>query len=354
MIRQSIQFTKSPDGTRIAYGVSGSGPILVKCANWINHLEFDWESPVWKHWFEFLSRHFTLVRYDERGCGLSDWDCGEMSFEAWVQDLESVVQANELDRFPLLGISQGAAVAIAYAHRHPEKVSHLILVGGFPVGRLKSGIPGMKELNELFNSIILSGWEKENPAFRQFFASLFIPGGGPEVGQWFVELCKTANEKNALAIQNVAARIDVRKLLGELKIPTLVIHARDDAVIPVIASKHMAAEIPSARFVQLDSVNHLLLPDEPAWQAFCDELLHFLDMTRERVLPEGLENFGKLTAKEKDILALLGEGLSNAGIAAKLFLSEKTIRNHLTSIYDKLGVHTRSEAIVLMRSIPAD
>lgn len=354
MIRQTIQFTKSPDGTRIAYGVSGSGPILVKCANWINHLEFDWESPVWKHWFEFLSRHFTLIRYDERGCGLSDWDCPEMSFEAWVQDLETVVEANELDRFPLLGISQGAAVAIAYAHRHPEKVSHLILFGGFPVGRLKSGLPGMKEQNELFNSIIRSGWENQNPAFRQFFASLFIPGGGPDVGQWFVELCRTANAANALAIQNTSANIDVRKILPGVKVPTLVIHSKNDAVVPLIASKEMAAEMPAANFVQLDSINHLLMPDEPAWQEFCDEMLHFLGVSGTAEMPAGLEHYGKLTAKEKSILALLGEGLSNAGIARKLFLSEKTIRNHLTSIYDKLGVRTRSQAIVLMRSLQAD
>jgi pimeloyl-ACP methyl ester carboxylesterase/DNA-binding CsgD family transcriptional regulator len=354
MIRQSIQFTKSPDGTRVAYGVSGSGPILVKCANWINHLEFDWESPVWKHWFEFLSRHFTLIRYDERGCGLSDWDCPEMSFEAWLQDLEAVVEANELGRFPLLGISQGAAVAIAYAHRHPEKVSHLVLYGGYAVGKLHSTIPGMKEQQELLNEIIRNGWEKENPAFRQFFASLFIPGGGPDVGQWFVELCKTANTDNAMAIRNVCGQIDISGILQEVKVPTLVLHSRDDATVPLLDSRAMAADIPGARFVQLESINHLLLPDEPAWQVFCDEVLHFLGMESTPALPDGLENFGRLTAKERNILALLGEGLSNAGIAQKLFLSEKTIRNHLTRIYDKLGVHTRSEAIVLMRTIYAD
>lgn len=163
MTRQTIQFVKAADGTRIAYGVSGSGPILVKCANWLNHLEFDWESPVWKHWFEFLSRHFTLIRYDERGCGLSDWDCKDMSFAAWVEDLELVVNANELNRFPLLGISQGASVAIAYTHRHPEKVTHLILFGGFARGMNHRG-EGARQ--DLFESLITNGWDQQNPASR--------------------------------------------------------------------------------------------------------------------------------------------------------------------------------------------
>lgn len=349
MNRQTIQFAKAKDGTRIAYGISGSGPILVKCANWMNHLEFDWESPVWQHWFEFLSKHFTLIRYDERGCGLSDWNCPQMSFDSWVEDLELVAEANELERFPLLGISQGAAVAIAYAHRHPERVSHLILFGGFARGRFHWGD---RVDTELFNNLIIKGWEKPNPAFRRFFASLFVPKGNPEVGDWFVELChRTATADNASKISNISSAINVVSLLKEVKVPTLVMHVRDDAVVPIEWAKEMATEIPGASFVSLDSVNHLLLSDEPAWPVFCDEVLHFLGITQQSQLPVGLEKYGHLTEKEKSILSLLAEGMSNSAIAEKSFLSEKTIRNHLTNIYDKLGVKSRSEAIVMMRTI---
>ncbi|NQV69996.1 MAG: alpha/beta fold hydrolase [Pseudohongiella sp.] len=350
MSRQTIQFTKTADNVRLAYGVSGSGPILVKCANWLNHLEYDWESPIWKHMLEFFSAHFTLIRYDERGCGLSDWDCKNNSFEKWVDDLEQVIETNELDKFPLLGISQGAAVAIEYALRHPEKVSHLILYGGYLVGRDKRGSNEYKK-QQLLLAMIESGWDDQNPAFRQVFASLFVPNGSHEHQQWFAELCrKTATAENAHRIQTICSGVDVRERLDELDIPTLVLHAKDDAMVPIEAGKYMAAEIPNAQFVQLDSANHLLLSDEPAWEHFCDEVLRFLNVPEQKVESVELTKLELLTAKEKSILALLGQGLSNNMIAEKAFLSEKTIRNHLTNIYDKLGVSTRSEAIVLTRS----
>lgn len=324
---------------------------MVKCGNWLSHLEFDWESPVWKHWFEFLSSNFTLIRYDERGCGLSDWTFDETSFEKWVDDLNVVAEANELEKFPLLGISRGASVAIEYALQYPEKVSHLILYGGFATGRTKAGSSEAKK-QELLMSVIEAGWEDQNPAFRQLFASLFVPKGSQEHQQWFAELCgKTANTENAMRIQSIAANVDLRGKLSELDVPTLVIHAKDDAVVPLSAGRYMASEIPNAQFVQIDSDNHLLLEDEPAWQQFCDAVLHFLE---EHKVVEPKVDFNKLadlTSKEKSILQLLGEGLSNNAIAEKAFLSEKTIRNHLTSIYHKLDVSTRSEAIVLTRSL---
>lgn len=350
MSRQTIQFAKTTDNVRLAYGISGSGPILVKTANWLNHLEFDWESPVWKHMLEFLSDNFTLVRHDERGSGLSDWDCKNNSFDIWVDDLERVVEANELDNFPLLGISQGAAVAVEYALRHPEKVSHLILYGGFLLGRSRRGSSENKK-QDLLLSLIENGWEQQNPAFRQVFASLFVPNGSHEHQRWFAQLCqKTASAQNAHRIQTICATIDVTARLSELHIPTLVMHAKDDAVVPVEAGRHMAAEIPNAQFVQLDSANHLLLSDEPAWEHFCDEVLHFMDMPEKKASGVESARIELLTVKEKTILALLGEGLSNSAIAEKAFLSEKTVRNHLTNIYDKLDVSTRAEAIVLTRS----
>lgn len=351
MSRQTIQFARTPDKVRLAYGISGSGPILVKCANWLNHLEFDWESPVWKHWFDFLSTHFTLIRYDERGCGMSDWQCAENSFEKWVEDLEVVVAANELDRFPLLGISQGAAVAIEYTVRHPEKVSHLILFGGYARGRNNRGDDVQLKKNLLLQSIIENGWEDQNPAFRQVFASLFVPNGSHEHQQWFAELCrKTASTENALRLEANCADINVDAMLPLIEVPTLVIHAKDDAVVLLEEGKHLAAEIPNAQFVLLDSENHLLLSDEPAWRHMCDEILHFLDIPAQAGQPDEAGLLEALTSKEKEILALLSDGLSNGAIAEKVFSSEKTIRNHLTRIYDKLGVSTRAEAIVLTRT----
>lgn len=299
---------------------------------------------------EFFSDNFTLVRYDERGTGLSDRNCKDNSFEKWVDDLERVVEANELDRFPLLGISQGAAVAVEYAFRHPEKVSHLILYGGFLLGRSRRGSNEYKK-QELMLSLIENGWDQQNPAFRQVFASLFVPNGSIEQQHLFTDLCtKTANGKNAHRIQSICADIDVAAHAAALDIPTLVMHAKDDEVVPVEAGRHMAAEIPNAQFVQLDSANHLLLDDEPAWAHFCDEALHFMKLSEQKSNGVALARIELLTVKEKSILALLGEGLSNSGIAEKAFLSEKTVRNHLTNIYDKLDVSTRAEAIVLTRS----
>lgn len=351
MARQTIQFTKTSDNVKLAYGISGSGPMLVKCANWLNHLEYDWESPVWKHWFEFLSDNFTLLRYDERGCGMSDWEFEKTGFDQWVEDLEVVVEANELEKFPLLGVSRGASVAVEYALRHPEKVSHLILYGGFLSGRAKRESQDAKK-HELLMSIIDAGWEEQSPAFRQIFASLFIPNGDKEHRDWFAQLCRTtANTANALEIQRITSTIDLRGKVSQLDIPTLVMHAKDDAMVPLSAGRYMASEIPGAQFVQLESENHLLLGDEPAWKQFCDEVLHFLGA--ENVVSDSgvSQKLNTLTKKEKGILELLGEGLSNNAIAEKSFLSEKTIRNHLTNIYDKLNVKSRSEAIVLMRSI---
>ncbi len=325
--------------------------MLVKCANWLNHLEYDWESPVWKHWFNFLSDNFTLLRYDERGCGLSDWSFEDSSLGRWVEDLNVITEANELEKFPLLGISRGAAVAIEYAIRYPEKVTRLILYGGFLKGRAR-GDEEQSRKQELLMSAIETGWEKQNPAFRQLFAALFLPEGSREQHDWFSELCrKTASTENAMRIQDIASNIDIKHHAAKVKVPTLVIHAKDDAVVPLEAGQAMATEIPGAQFVQLDSQNHLLLGDEPAWGHFCDEVLHFLKEESQPSTASSAQMLKSLTDKEQTILGLLGEGLSNNAIAEKVFLSEKTIRNHLTHIYDKLGVSSRAEAIVLRRSM---
>ncbi len=277
-LRQEIKYCRTATGVRLAYASVGSGPPLVKTANWLNHLEFDWESPVWRHVLHGLARDRTLIRYDARGNGLSDWDVDEISFDAWVRDLETVVEAAGIKRFPLLGISQGCAVSIAYAARHPERVSRLVLYGGFAVGKAKAA-RSEAERDEAAAMLTLArvGWGKSNPAFRQLFTSQFIPDATKEQADWFNELQrKCTSPECAVRYLEAAGAIDVRPLLGQVRAPTLVMHARGDERTPFERGREMAAGIPDARFVALDSRNHMFLENEPAAQRFFEELNLFL------------------------------------------------------------------------------
>jgi pimeloyl-ACP methyl ester carboxylesterase/DNA-binding winged helix-turn-helix (wHTH) protein len=277
--RQQILFCRAHDGVRIAYAKSGNfgAPPLVKPANWLTHLEVDWNSPVWRHWLAEMGRNHTVIRYDERGCGLSDHDASDLSFESWVRDMEAVVDAEQLERFSILGISQGCAVAIAYAVRHPDRVDKLVLYGGYAVGR---GLRAMTPQQELERTVLLNlirvGWGRDNPAFRQVFGTLFLPEGTPEQHQWFNDLAKTMPLENALRNREVTDAIDVRREAERVRAPTLVLHARGDGMIPFEIGRQMAAHIPGARFVPLDSRNHVLLETEPAWAQFVDEVRAFL------------------------------------------------------------------------------
>jgi DNA-binding SARP family transcriptional activator/pimeloyl-ACP methyl ester carboxylesterase len=276
---QEIQFCVSADAVRIAYATVGQGPPLVKAANWLSHLEFDWQSPVWRHWVEGLARYHRLIRYDERGCGLSDWHVPDMSFAAWLNDLEAVVEAAGVDRFPLLGMSQGGAIAIAYAVRYPERVSHLILYGSYARGKLQRNPSAAQvlEANTLVD-LIKIGWGLENPAFRQVFAALFMPDGTPEQIRAFTELQRVSSSpENAARIVSGFNEINVTDLARRVTAPTLVLHARDDGRIPFEEGRLLAALIPNARFVPLESKNHVLLADEPAWQHFLKEFHGFLE-----------------------------------------------------------------------------
>jgi pimeloyl-ACP methyl ester carboxylesterase/DNA-binding CsgD family transcriptional regulator len=344
--KQQIRFCTSHDGVRIAYARSGEGPPLVKVANWLSHIEFDWESPVWRPLLTELSRDHTLIRYDERGCGLSDWNVADLSFEAWVRDLESVVNAAEVDRFPLLGISQGASIAVAYAVRHPERVSHLVLHGGYARGRLqRDATPQQREEAETMNKLAELGWGQENPAFRQFFTTQFIPGGSPEQHHWFNELERiSTSPANAGRFMRVFNEINVVDLLPQVGCPTLVLHSSRDARVPFDEGRLIAGLIPGARFVPLEGDNHLLLDSEPSWARWLDELRSFLPPA-----PRADRAFAALTPRERDLLELIAQGRDNAQIAAKLGLSEKTVRNHITSIFAKLEVDNRARAIVLAR-----
>jgi DNA-binding winged helix-turn-helix (wHTH) protein/pimeloyl-ACP methyl ester carboxylesterase len=282
--RQQILFCRAHDGVRIAYAKSGDlgAPSLVRPANWLTHLEYDWNSPVWRHWLTEMGRGHTLIRYDARGCGLSDHDA-DISFESWVRDLEAVVDAERLERFSLLGISQGCAVAIAYAVRHPERVDKLVLYGGYAVGRSLRNMSSHEELERMvLQNLIRVGWGRDNPAFRQVFGTLFIPEGTPEQHQWFSDLAKTMPMENALRVRQTTDVIDVRREAAEVRTSTLVLHARGDAMIPFEFGRQLAALIPAARFVPLNSRNHVLLEAEPAWSQFADEVHAFLGSTTQR------------------------------------------------------------------------
>jgi pimeloyl-ACP methyl ester carboxylesterase len=275
---QQIRFCTAPDGVRLAFAMSGSGPPLVKPANWLTHLEYDWESPVWRHWLHELSRDHTLVRYDERGCGLSDRDAADLSFDAWVADLETVVDAMGLERFPLIGISQGCAVAIAYAVRHPERVSRLVLYGGFARGVIaKAKTPEQLEEVTMVTRNIPLGWGQDNPAFRLFFAARFLPEGTPEQMRWFSDLQRiTTSPKTGARLLDTAATLDVSALAPLVRAPTLVLHVRGDGVATFGEGRRLAALFPGARFVPLEGRNHVLLEGEPAWAQFIEEVRSFL------------------------------------------------------------------------------
>lgn len=277
---QEIRYCRSSDGTRIAYAVSGKGPPLVRSAHWMSHLQFEWESPVWRHWIDAFSRDHRLVRYDERGNGLSEWGAEDLSLEAMVSDLESVADATDLIRFPLLGVSQSCAVSVAFAVRHPERVSRLVLYGGYAQGWRKRRNRHEIETHDAMTTLIREGWANENPAFRQLFTEMFIPGASRAHMAWFNDLQKaTASPVNAARLHNAFGDVDVSGILAEVKAPTLVLHARNDAAVPFEQGKALAAGIPGARFVDLNSANHILLDTEPAFEEFLREARSFLALS---------------------------------------------------------------------------
>ena len=261
---------------RLAYAISGNGPPLVKSANWMNHLEYDWESPVWRHVLRGLSSDHMLIRYDARGNGMSDWDVDELSLDAWVGDLETVVDAVRVERFPLIGISQGCAVAVSYAVRHPERVSHLVLYGGFALGG-KRRAPQEKEKRNAMTTLMRLGWGADNPSFRQMFTGLFLPGATQEQAASFNELQRrTTSPECAARYFDVVGDIDITDLLPKVTAKTLVMHVRGDLVCPIEAGRVLADGIPGARFVALQGQNHLFQEKEPASQRFFEEIKLFL------------------------------------------------------------------------------
>lgn len=274
---QDIRFCTTPDGVRIAYASSGQGSPIVKTANWLNHLEHDWLNPVWGHLVRDLTQDHRLVRYDQRGNGLSDWEVEDMSFDSWVDDLETVIEAAGLEKFALLGMSQGCAVSIAYAARHPERVTHLVLHGGYARGVRIDASPEAIRKHEAMLELVRDGWTQDNPAFRQMFTMIIAPDATEEQATWFNELTRVSTSpETAVRLLDAFSYIDVRDLLPRVRTPTLVTHSRNDARIPFGLGRELAAGIPNARFVPLDSRNHLVLEQDDAWARFVSEITAFL------------------------------------------------------------------------------
>jgi pimeloyl-ACP methyl ester carboxylesterase/DNA-binding CsgD family transcriptional regulator len=347
--RQRVRYLRTVDGVQLAWAEAGAGPVLVKAANWLTHLEYELESPLWRHWIRFFTDHFRLVRYDERGNGLTEWKVGDLSFERFVEDLDTVIQAaGPEEPFTLIGMSQGAATAVAYAVDHPDRVGRLVLYGGYARGVAHRRDPSIERESSAIVELTRLGWDRDNPVFRQLFTSCFAPGASEEQMTWFNDFCrKTCAPEVAAQLMETRFQVNVTELLGRVRVPTLVLHACRDDVTPLAEGRLLASGIPGAEFVELDSANHILLEDEPAWSRFRDVVLEFagVDSAAGREDPA----FASLSPRERAILALISEGLSNAEIAERLSISDKTVRNHISNLFDKLGVWSRAQAIVFAR-----
>ncbi|MDT7797704.1 MAG: hypothetical protein QOI78_1137 [Actinomycetota bacterium] len=329
---QQIRFCESRDGARIAYAVSGTGPPMLVSTCWLSHLQHDWESPVWKHFLEEVGRFVTIIRYDERGHGLSDWDVTDHGLEARVGDLEAVADHAGLGRFALMGMAQGGPPAIAYATRHPERVTRLLFYGSY-AGATNGSAETAEEI-EAFAQLIKVGWGRPQHTFRRVFTSLMIPGATEEQMLWLDELQRVAaSATTAAEALRQRSRADCADLLPGLGVATLVLHSVGDQMNDFEHGRLLATRIPGARLVALDSDNHILLDDEPAWQVFVDEVRRF-------VAPDGTPEPAAdgLSPREREVLALVADGRSNDEIAAALFLSVRTVERHLQNVYAKLGV----------------
>ncbi len=335
---QEIRFCRSGDGTRLAYAVHGSGPPIVVASCWLSHLQHDWRSPVWRHFLDDLGAIATVIRYDERGFGMSDWEVSDFSLAARVADLEAIVAAAGLDRFALLGMSGGSAVALAFAIAHPDDVTRLVLYGtvcGIPLDWAGDALAE----EETYRSMIRVGWAKEDPVFRRVFTTRFIPDASEEQLRWFDELQRVSTSpQNAVASRIARQEVDIADDLHRITAPTLVLQATGDRSMTFDNAIEVTSRIDGSRLVALDSNNHILLADEPAWATFVDEVTAFLEPDRAAAAQDEDGSITSLSGRELEVLRACADGHTNEEIATELGLSPRTIERHLSNVYLKLGL----------------
>jgi pimeloyl-ACP methyl ester carboxylesterase/DNA-binding CsgD family transcriptional regulator len=349
-MNQDIRFCTTADNVKLAYAVSGEGPPLMMSATFLTHLEHQWRSLAWQPWLEALSREHKLLRYDSRGCGLSDRNAGELSFETLLDDFECVVDAASFRQFDLLATCWGGPLAIAYAARRPERVNRLILYGTYALGRLRwNDRPKEIDKARVFLDLTRLGWGQENHTLLQVWASAFQPGGTLEhLRSWSDQQRAATSAEMAVRLIQLGWSVDVRESARKIKCPVLILHPERDAIVPIDEGRLLASLIPDSRFVQLDTENHMPLADEPAWPRLLDEMRRFLAEPNNTAGRNALP-LDALTPRERAVLEGIAEGLDNAEIAVSLGLSEKTVRNHITRVFDKISVEHRYQAIVRAR-----
>jgi pimeloyl-ACP methyl ester carboxylesterase/DNA-binding CsgD family transcriptional regulator len=328
---------------RIAYAVHGAGPPMVVSTCWLSHLQFDWESPVWRHFLADLGEFATIIRYDERGHGLSDRDVDDHGMDARIADLEAVVTASGVDRFALMGMAQGGPVSVAYTVRHPERVTRLLFYGSYAAA-FRDPTPEDLELSETFEQMIKVGWARTDSVFRRVFTSLMIPDADEAQMRWLDDLQRVCTSAEiAYASRRARNAVDVTDLLPAIEAPTLILHSRGDRMNEFEEARLMASMIPRARLVPLESGNHILLAGEPAWAVFRHEVATFLEPDRaERSTSPTTDRLAGLSPRELHVLRLAAHGQDNDAIAAELVLSVRTVERHLQNIYAKLGVGGKS------------
>jgi pimeloyl-ACP methyl ester carboxylesterase len=337
-----VQFCRAPDGVRIAYAVHGHGPPLLVSTCWLSHLQFDWESPVWRHFLTDLGEFATVVRFDERGHGLSDWDVTDHSLEARIGDLEAVADAAGFPRFALMAMAQGGPVAISYAVRHPDRVSRLLFYGSYSCAT-RGMTDEDRELEDAFDKMIKVGWARPDSTFRRVFTSLMIPDATEPQMRWLDDLQRVSVSATTAHLSRRQRRAaDADPLLPQLQLPTLVLHSTGDRANSFEQGRHLASSIADARLVALDSDNHIVLEDEPAWRVFADEVRGFLAADGAAGPPAAARIDDVLSGRELDVLRLAADGRDNEAIAGELQLSVRTVERHLQNIYGKLDLQGRS------------
>ena len=326
---------------RIAYAVHGTGPPLLISTCWLSHLQYDWESPVWRHFLADLGRFATVIRFDERGHGLSDWDVTDHSLELRIADLEAVADDAGFDRFALMAMAQGGPVAIRYAAAHPERVTRLAFYGSYADPRSDASEED-DELEATFDQMVKVGWARPESTFRRVFTSLMIPDATEEQMRWLDELQRVSVSATvAYTARRQRREQGAAECLEGLDVPTLVLHSRHDRMNDFDYGRRLATSIRGARLVTLDSRNHIVLEHEAAWPVLVHELEQFLrpDAT---AAPEGAATLSALSAREREVLALAARGLDNEAIARELTLSVRTVERHLQNVYGKLGLQGRT------------